>query len=187
MTETFTKKVKNNSIKKEEPCFRNNDENFCISILQVPTKARMCGINSPLGKRLLDPAPVIQLHFNKDTPSEPTNSTSATSFPNLPHHKDEKQQSQHHHEFENKYICISSLCPPENNTSIGLCKSTKERITKYAGLLVGTTCKMPVQLSITFTNTPQPIFVFHDLAIRLNGKFRLKFTCICLTTYVFDD
>jgi len=171
-----------------ETCFRNTDDNFCISILQIPTKARMCGINSPLGKRLLDPAPVIQLHFKpkEDTPSELTNSISATSFPNLPHHKDEKQQ-QHHHQFEKKFVCICSLCPPDNNKSIGLCKSTKERITKYAGLLVGTTCKMPVQLSITATNIPQPIFVFHDLAIRLNGTFRLKFTCICLTTYVFDN
>lgn len=187
MTDTFTKKVKNNSIKKES-WFRNSDESFCISILQIPTKARMCGVNSPMGKRLLDPAPVIQLHFNpKYSPSEPTNSVSATSFPNLHHHKDEKQQSKHHHQFANKYVCVSSLCPPENNNSIGLCKSTKERITKYAQLLVGTTCKTPVQLSITSANTPKPIFVFHDLSIRLNGKFRLKFTCICLTTYVFDD
>ena len=156
-----------------------------ISILQEPTKARMCGINTSIGKRLLDPPLVIQLHVDE-------RNLKASSVPGR--EPSDHSENENRGMIESEFICLVSLCQADEEFSIGFCKSVKELYardgsfkTRIAGVLIGQTCRIPSYYSISSKSASLPLFVFHDLAIRLNGIFRLKCTCVNLSTYFFES
>ena len=142
-----------------------SNETFRISILQAPTKARMCGLNASLGKRLLDPAPVVQLHLGENFEEK---ADEFAHFSDLTHFQDQQ---------ENKFICLATLCSPQRGPSFGSITRADEKTTRAAALLIGSKCQNMRLLSVILKEKPTLTFVFPDLAIRVNGRFRLKFVC----------
>ena len=170
---------------------------YTIAILQAPTRARMCGINTPLGKRILDPALVVSLNFSSitlkpapngedssvgsssKTATAPVTSATTPSMP-LPNRKESL--------FNDNIVCTVTLCDPDEKESHSLCKSIKPLYARdgtyairMAALLIGQRTKKPTYLSIA-PGVKKHVFVFTDLSIRLSGTFRMKCTVINMTT-----
>lgn len=169
---------------------------YTIAILQAPTRARMCGINTPLGKRILDPALVVSLNFSTNTLKPAANgedssvgsssktatipAASATPSIPLPNRKESL--------FNDNIVCTVTLCDPDEKESHSLCKSIKPLYARdgtyairMAALLIGQRTKKPTYLSIS-PGVKKHVFVFTDLSIRLSGTFRMKCTVINITT-----
>lgn len=159
------------------------DETYKISILQSPSKARMCGINTPLGKRILDPALVVAI----DVP-QPRQQLPQQQQIIPPVNTREKTDVEIDQELKDEIVCLVSICDKESPASHAISKSVKALYardgtynTRMADLLVGQTVKTPQNLSIG-GGIRKHVFVFSDLSVRLSGTFRLKCTCINITT-----
>lgn len=109
----------------------------------------MCGVTTPIGKRILDPALVVAINFDtlesegdgddqgvavelpgpSRTPSPATQSDTA---PYLKKMSRAKQASIRHRQLmaerlvmQDKFVCVVSLCDPESGTPIGYCESSR--------------------------------------------------------------
>ena len=180
---------------------------YSISILQYPTRARMCGVTTPIGKRILDPALVVAINFDtlesegdgdeqgstgpSRTPSPAPQSGTAPYLKNMSR---AKQASIRHRQLtaerlvmQDQFVCLVSLCDAESGTPIGYCESSRPNLSsekeKYAELLTGKTVTTTQYLTVS-PGVKKHIFVFTDLSVRLNGVFVIKAMCVNLATYV---
>jgi hypothetical protein len=170
---------------------------YTINILQAPTRARMCGINTPLGKRILDPSLVVSLDFRDDShdtggavgvPEDIAIGSSSNTSTLPPSSSSKPSLNKNEVLFKDKVVCTVTLCDPDEMQSHSECKSVKPLYARdgtyairSAALLIGQRTKTPAYLSIS-PGVKRHVFVFTDLSIRLSGNFRMKCSVINMTT-----
>ncbi|KAJ3323713.1 hypothetical protein HDV06_001443 [Boothiomyces sp. JEL0866] len=125
-------------------------EDFSAIIRQQPSRGRMCGLGDTVSRRMLDPPLIIQLL--------------------LP------QPAKNYQPFE--FICNTTILDAEDGTHNGLiCFSKtighKTLSTSIKSVLLGQTVTTGVLLNDMKSNELQIFFVFPELAVRIQGDFKL--------------
>ena len=149
-------------------------------ILQEPIHARMTGLGDVLSKRMLDPPLVLQVDIDTTSEVDREGETGKNVIQNMNSYLSRAlicTVALFHHSDDT--VNLSLLRIPEK--TIQSSTMAKDNSHKYlVPNLLGTCTKscdlIPMQRPDGTATTP--LFVFHDLAIRIQGEFRLKITVV---------
>ncbi|KAK9762961.1 hypothetical protein K7432_010782 [Basidiobolus ranarum] len=121
--------------------------NFDLTLRQQPKQSRMCGIGEKADRRPIDPPPIIQLRV-----SDASVKLDKTTFLYNPY-----------------YFMYASLMLADSDEEMHLLHDGKTRST--TGSLVSSLYHLK-----DVNNSDGGFFVFPDLSVRMEGRYRLKFT-----------
>ncbi|KAI8799638.1 velvet factor [Cladochytrium replicatum] len=161
---------------------------YSLLIRQNPDRGRMCGFSDTKDRRKLDPPPILQLIVNNDpgrpphldprtTPVEPpsfvchaslwsgdgTEERNVVVNPRVGEDHGAERAAAANEELE--YVRVSQLSSLPGPSS------------RYCHTLVGSLVA-PCTILTDLDDTEKYFFVFHDVSVRTQGQFRLKFHLI---------
>ncbi|KAJ3090800.1 hypothetical protein HK102_002620 [Quaeritorhiza haematococci] len=119
-----------------------------LTLRQQPKHSRMCGLGEKVDRRPIDPPPVIQLDIQDENP----NTNEKNYFDDNPY-----------------FFMYASLISPTTDQELRLLRDGSTRTT--AGSTVS-----PLYRLKDAEYREGAFFVFPDLSIRMEGRYRLKFT-----------
>lgn len=142
---------------------------YDLSMRQQPKHSRMCGVGSKADRRPIDPPPIVQLKV----------------YSNLNSVKLRQDLSFNH--FQSPYFFVyCSLANEHNDDELHLLSETKTRYTT-GNVTSSVYCLRDLVLSEVL------VAVFPDVSVRVEGRFRLKFSLfeiskwVCLSEYPASD
>ena len=155
---------------------------FDVKILQQPLQARMCGLGQVVSKRMLDPPLILQVDIHSEICKEKTekirndddeNEDCSTILSGLM--RDTKYE-QLMISLEKLLMCNVVLIDASTLESqpFLILPPSKRHEQKVQTLLLGSTSKTSVYMETPFNKTMRHLFLFTDLAIRIQGDFRLQ-------------
>ncbi|GAA6020361.1 hypothetical protein JCM11491_000325 [Sporobolomyces phaffii] len=136
---------------------------YCLDVRQQPRQARMAGSGEKADRRTVDPPPIVRLRVRR-----PPAAATPTRRKSAAHH----QHHQQHHggvdddlvapTLTHTHFCFASLVPEHSDEELFDLAGTKS---KYVGGSV---------VASLFHLKDQSCFVFPDLSVRTEGRWRFK-------------
>ncbi|ORX88658.1 hypothetical protein K493DRAFT_185910, partial [Basidiobolus meristosporus CBS 931.73] len=134
---------------------------FDLTLRQQPKQSRMCGIGEKADRRPIDPPPIIQLRVSDISMKlDKTVSPMCSNFVSL---------LDRTFLYNPYYFMYASLMLADSDDEMHLLQDGKTRST--TGSLVSSLYHLKDE-----DNSDGGFFVFPDLSVRMEGKYRLKFT-----------
>lgn len=145
---------------------------FRIILRQEPDRGRMCGLGDSVSRRMLDPPLVLQVIFtNKQLSKDQLYTRSMQLLCSV--HLMESMVPEQDDTDDTDQISCATLVQSSIKTAAAKAHHDKSCIP----VLLGTTCINATILN-DLDGTPAMFFVFHDLAVRLQGHFQLSWTVL---------
>ena len=167
MTAFTSKQVASSTVSFTHPSPIHQPRKYSPVIIQHPDRARMSGMGSAVSRRLLDPPLVLKLL--PPTTAAPSIQTPPSSLANS--------------NFSHSVICTVALLSPTSSQLQSFAdvpypsSYTSATVTRYVDILMGQTTRNPVLL-----DDGSHYFVFEDLSVRIQGRFRVLCTLVDLVS-----
>ncbi|KAI8390955.1 velvet factor-domain-containing protein [Radiomyces spectabilis] len=150
------------------------DTRYRLVVVQQPIRARSCGFGEK-DRRLVDPPPILQLFAEQDTGEivkvKPRASESMLFLVQCELYCERQ--------IENRTVVYTPGCVPPSESSGSLKGVISLRKPQYVRNLTGSVISNAYHL-FNEKNEMGVYFIFHDLSVRTEGRFTLKFMFIDL-------
>lgn len=130
-------------------------------IRQQPKQARLCGASDRQPKGPVDPPPVVRLQISRNTPSTASSSSSESESSSTVLTSASLIQSPY-------LFCFAALCKPDEDKELHISDDGR---TKF---ISGNVVSSLYHLRDPQDGSAEGFFVFPDIGVRVEGKYRLK-------------